>query len=866
MTQAIFLSYASQDADVARRICDALRASGLEVWFDQSELRGGDAWDASIRKQIKECALFVPIISANTDARSEGYFRLEWKLAVDRSHLMADDQAFFVPVLLSDLAEADARVPDKFRERQWTPLGDDPAIEAFAVRVRGLVDDLSSRAKPASTVSRDRQRAQEQTGNTGTTEPMLRRRWRRVNVAAILIAVVATGAVGWWLTDKNRQAVFIAGALPKIEELARTTRYTAAFGLAREVEAGGGADALTPALREGYSREVSVQSQPVGAEIAVKPFAAEGEWITLGRTPLDKVRVPRGPMQWRATLAGHRAASIVKFATTGQQFNFQLPANSAPDADMVSVSGGQSDPWALIGLVRVPAIKLSPFLMDRTEVSNREFARFVQVGGYREPKFWKQPFLDDDKPITFDAAMQRFRDATGRPGPATWKLGSYPDGEEDYPVRGISWHEAAAYASFAGKQLPSIHQWYWAADAGDMQHFPGVVLPLSNFDSRQRGLSQVGVSKVIGAFGTVNMAGNVREWVANRTDAGKYVAVGGSSMEPGYSYLYPVVRSGFDRSPDTGVRCMKELAENASNDAALAVLKAAPPFDITKVRPASDAEYAVATRFFERRPAALEAKIESTDQSSPHWIRYRVSFAAGYGDERMSVLLYLPRNAKPPYQTLIQMPGLGNFYQRTWKTDGDYFGWSVAEMLIRGGRAMVIPIWKGTYERFDGFQPGSASNSEYRGRLVQWVSELQQMVDYLQSRPDIDGQRIGYHGISFGATWAPLFLALEPRLTTGVLLLGGIVPAARTPDISPVSYAPRVKVPVLMLNGRHDPIFPYETSQVPLFKLLGTPPDQKLHRAFAGGHSWFDWYDDMVREHYDWLDKVFGPVTPVATK
>ena len=95
MTQAIFLSYSSDDADAARRICEALRAAGLEVWFDQSELRGGDAWDASIRKQIKECALFVPMISANTNAREEGYFRLEWKLAVDRSHLIADHKAFF---------------------------------------------------------------------------------------------------------------------------------------------------------------------------------------------------------------------------------------------------------------------------------------------------------------------------------------------------------------------------------------------------------------------------------------------------------------------------------------------------------------------------------------------------------------------------------------------------------------------------------------------------------------------------------------------------------------------------------------------------------------------------------------------------
>ena len=139
MTQAIFLSYASQDADAARRICDALRAAGLEVWFDQSELRGGDAWDASIRKQIKDCALFVPIISHNTNAREEGYFRLEWKLAVDRSHLMADNKAFFVPVILSDVSEPAALVPDKFRERQWSRLNDDAATTMFAERMIKLL-------------------------------------------------------------------------------------------------------------------------------------------------------------------------------------------------------------------------------------------------------------------------------------------------------------------------------------------------------------------------------------------------------------------------------------------------------------------------------------------------------------------------------------------------------------------------------------------------------------------------------------------------------------------------------------------------------------------------------------------------------
>jgi len=129
---AVFLSYASEDGEAARRISDALRAAGLDVWFDQSELRGGDAWDASIRRKIKECALFVPIISKNTQARSEGYFRLEWKLAVDRSHLMADDQPFLLPVVIDEVADASARVPDRFRERQWSRLPDGNKADAFA--------------------------------------------------------------------------------------------------------------------------------------------------------------------------------------------------------------------------------------------------------------------------------------------------------------------------------------------------------------------------------------------------------------------------------------------------------------------------------------------------------------------------------------------------------------------------------------------------------------------------------------------------------------------------------------------------------------------------------------------------------------
>ena len=136
---AVFLSYASQDAEAAQRICGALRGAGIEVWLDQSELRGGDAWDQTIRKQIKTCSLFIPIISRHTHDRDEGYFRLEWKLAVDRSHLISANRAFLLPVVIDDTRDDDENVPDRFREVQWTrlPAGETPL--AFVERIKRLL-------------------------------------------------------------------------------------------------------------------------------------------------------------------------------------------------------------------------------------------------------------------------------------------------------------------------------------------------------------------------------------------------------------------------------------------------------------------------------------------------------------------------------------------------------------------------------------------------------------------------------------------------------------------------------------------------------------------------------------------------------
>ena len=143
-TSAIFISYAREDTDAARRIADALRSNGLEVWFDQNELRGGDTWDQKIRRQIKDCALFVPLISANTQDRKEGYFRLEWKLAAERTHLMAEGVPFIAPVVVDGTTEGGALVPSEFMRVQWTRLPGALATPQFIEQIKRLLGGSAS--------------------------------------------------------------------------------------------------------------------------------------------------------------------------------------------------------------------------------------------------------------------------------------------------------------------------------------------------------------------------------------------------------------------------------------------------------------------------------------------------------------------------------------------------------------------------------------------------------------------------------------------------------------------------------------------------------------------------------------------------
>ena len=212
---AVFLSYASQDAAAARRICDALRAAGIEVWFDQSELRGGDVWDEQIRHQIRQCTLFIPVISAHTQVRLEGYFRREWRLAVERTRDMADGKAFLLPVLIDDSVGRDAHVPDAFRAVQWTRLPGGETSPAFAQRILQLLGrgapvpapSMSSPPSPGAGAEREAAAA--------------RPRRLRMPGLALLIGAVLIIALGYFTFDRftpSRRAVEPTPEVPRAED------------------------------------------------------------------------------------------------------------------------------------------------------------------------------------------------------------------------------------------------------------------------------------------------------------------------------------------------------------------------------------------------------------------------------------------------------------------------------------------------------------------------------------------------------------------------------------------------------------------------------------------------------------------------
>jgi dienelactone hydrolase len=650
--------------------------------------------------------------------------------------------------------------------------------------------------------------------------------------AAVVTLAAALAAVWWFATNAPRREA--RRLIPEIQRFADRDDYQGAYRLAREAVQLLPDDQRLRQLWLDTTVLATFTSNPPGAAVAIKGYSeGDASWIDLGRTPIMNVRVPFAPPRVRVSKDGFAPLEV---AFTNFTASYTLDPIASVPPGMVRVAGGRVN-------VDGTSAVLDDYWLDRLEVTNREFKTFVDAGGYRTRGYWKERFVAKDRTLSWEEAMNAFRDKTGRPGPSTWELGTYPEGEAAFPVSGVSWYEAAAYAEFAGKALPTAFHWRGAGGYSTFGANFTHILTASNFGLK--GPAAAGRHGGLGPFGTYDMAGNVKEWCWNEAAGGRYI-LGGAWNEPTYLYQDFDAQPPFDRLPTYGFRLAKYITP-PSAELLQPVQKRTR--DYATEKPDTDAAFAISRSLYRYDPKPLNSVIAKTEDA-PDWRKETIEFDAAYGNERVRAYLYLPKGAEPPYQVVVYFPGGDATLLRSSRD----LSLKTVDFVIRAGRAVIYPIYKNTYER----TVTISGLNDIRDVTIARGKDVQRTIDFLETRRDIDANRIGYYGLSLGAFNGILVTAIEPRFKASVLFGGGLPELALPAEIDPINFAPRIRVPTLMINGRADFSYPLETSQLPLFKLLGPPADRKRHALFDGGH--IPKIHDVIREVLDWFDRYLGPI------
>ncbi len=601
------------------------------------------------------------------------------------------------------------------------------------------------------------------------------------------------------------------------------------------------------------TNKLTILTDPPGADVFIRNYSdTVGSWTKLGKTPIDSLKMPASTFyRVRIEKTGYENVQGVVFTATDTLFRKLFKLEEIP-SEMVYVEGYKEEEAGNFLKDK------NGFFIDRYEVTNKQFKKFIDDGGYGKQEYWKNEFIKDGKVFSWEEAMALFVDKTGRPGPFTWEAGDYPDGHDDYPVSGISWYEAAAYAEYAGKSLPTAE--HWGSGMGFYIPYIDVIfgskiIPLSNFNGNSS--EPVGKSQGISCFGAYDMAGNVKEWCWNETPAG-HIIRGGAWNDPTYMYSDMSQLPSFDRSSKNGFRCVQYIDKENIPESAFQLIKNIEGWygysgerDFSKETPVEDKIFEIYKNQFLYDKTDLNDKIEKTDSSNKDWIIEKITFNAAYGKERIIAYLFLPRNASPPYQTLMYWPGLNATFEDSL-IKGDW-KWSI-DFILKSGRAVMYPVYYRTFERKDGPLPTGGH------QLTDWTikdcKDFSRSIDYLETRSDIDTSKLGFYGTSWGGSmgWIP---SIEDRLKVNILIVGGFN-GFLLPEVHAINYVSRVKIPTLMLNGKYDYRYNIDINVKPFYNLLGTPEKDKILKVYETDH--YVPRSEMIKEVLAWCDKYLGPV------
>lgn len=696
----------------------------------------------------------------------------------------------------------------------------------------------------------------------------------RTGLVLIAALVIVAGAA--WFYRNSVNVKWAREQVTRIEQLALAQKYFEAYDLAVAAQKYLPDDATITRLMPTISDTLSVTTEPAGAQVYLKRFSPDeaGNFPPrelMGTTPINNLRIARGQYilyiekdgyaKTERTVSGaiRHTGNLVVLPPPIRVEQKLFEADKMPDR-MAFVPGGD---YRLVAWARPTEerVRLDDYFIDKYEVSNQEYKEFINAGGYLKKQYWKYPFVKDGKTLSWEEAVDEFKDHTGLQGPRSWSNQNFPEGKAEYPVTDISWYEAAAFAAFKGKQLPTIFQWEKAARNGNVAvvanympwglFYPGDTLDHhANFNNN--GAMPVSSSEFgLSPFGGYNMAGNVSEWCLNESPPG-FIATGGAWGDPSYTFAEYGTFPGFYSSNKRGFRlALNSTGATGDQGARRIEIK----YEIPVYTPSSDANFSNWLNAYRYDKTPLDPQTVEVKET-PEWRREKITFNGADG-ERAIAYLYLPKNFPRPLQVIHFAPA-GDVASglRSLPASMD----DRLAPIIKSGRAAFGVVIKGYIERLnpEGYAEPEPATAEYREKIVNWITDERRGLDYLETRDDIDASRIAFFGPSAGSQIGLILAAVENRYAS-VFLLGAGVSKSEAQSViaeaNPVNFASHIRAPKLIAHGRYDEDVSLKTEAEPLYKLLREPKRLVL---YDGGH--IPPIEFLVTTMNAWLDETLGPV------
>ena len=596
-------------------------------------------------------------------------------------------------------------------------------------------------------------------------------------------------------------------------------------------------------------RFVNLHTNVDSVRVSIK-IIGDSLFRQIGITPIDSFTVPKIRDSYLLKLE-HNGVNYIEKATFSHKYNLPLKKFKLPQNHKAFLGKNFNKMW-LQG-VQFNNIKIEPFTISKFEVSNKEYQEFVDSGGYTNPKFWDFPITIHNRSYDFKSTMKLFTGKYGKPGPANWSYGKFPSGLENYPVTGISWFEAKAYAKFRNLDIPNVFQWLYASGTGFSGIYDSKMIDNSNFNSNQ--MREVTDTRG-NADGVNNIAGNVKEWLHNPFGDKKdeYSILGGSYQEPSYYVKNYASLPPLDRSIGNGIRLVKNLNNDQTDQNKTLVV---PDFyrDITSEPDVSDEVFELFKSQFDYKKTELNVSTQIADNFQSGYTLETFNLDTTYdSNEKLFGYIIYSNSYKDRYSPVIVVPSARAILNKTVDELPETI-LSQFKYLIDEGYAIFHPIYFNTYSRERVINTWLPNESEeYKEMIVKWGQDYKRSLDYLQTRKDFKFKNLSYYGYSLGSRYANILLAIDNRVKSAFIVVGGLRMQRAKKEIDEHFYLRRVKTPIFHIVGKLDATLGYEDVYLPWKKLVGTNlEDLKTLELEDFGHGIPK--DTIVKYHKSWIEK-----------